>query len=334
MRYLAAACQTDFPCPKDRNEIGERVRRMIAIVEQTVAGYAPFGDVRLLAFPEFAHAAPVYETSAELWRKLAVELPNEHTDAYARVAKKLGVYVQTGTFLERDDRFGRAVFNTTCLVGPEGVLTRYRKVHPWIPWEVHASPHDIPNYPDEPFPVAKTPIGNLGCAICYDWLFPEALRQLTANGAEVLVRVSAYMDPWGATAPMDWWTVVNRARAIENVAYVVAANQAAQMSNYPPFSWPGGSMVVDFDGRVLAQADPGPGEKVVVAPIDLDALRAERARRTGHAMLAHLRTEAYPVYRTARYPAARGAPQMVADTNARIEEGRRASTGGRDGAIS
>src|SRR5215471_14363825 len=99
MRYLAAACQTDFPCPKDRNEIGERVRRMIAIVEQTVAGYAPFGDVRLLAFPEFAHAAPVYETSAELWRKLAVELPNEHTDAYARVAKKLGVYVQTGTFL-------------------------------------------------------------------------------------------------------------------------------------------------------------------------------------------------------------------------------------------
>jgi predicted amidohydrolase len=324
MRYLAAACQTDFACPKDRTEIGERVRRMVEIVEQTVAGYAPFGDVRLLAFPEFAHAAPVYETATALLDRLAVPIPNEHTDAYHRVAKRLGVYVQTGTFLERDDRHPGAVFNTTCLVGPGGVLARYRKVNPWIPWEVHASPHDLPGYADEMFPVARTEIGNLGCAICYDWLFPEALRQLAANGAEVLVRVSAYMDPWGATAPMDWWTVVNRARAIENTAYVVAANQAASMAHYPPFSWPGGSMVVDYDGRVLAQADPGPGEKVVVAPLDLEALRAERARRKGHHMLAHLRTEAYPVYRTSLYPPARGAPSTVEGQSARVEEGRRA----------
>lgn len=301
MRYLAAACQTDFPCPKDRKEIGARVRRMVAVIEQTVAGYAPFGDVRLLAFPEFAHAAPVYPTAKQLLARLAVPIPNEHTDAYHRVAKKLGVHVQTGTFLERDDRFPGAVFNTTCLVGPAGILSRYRKVNPWLPWEVHTSPHDLADYPDEPFPVVSTELGHLGCAICYDWLFPEVLRQLAANGAEVLVRVSAYMDPWGATAPTDWWTVVNRARALENTAYVVAANQAASLAHYPPFSWPGGSMVVDFDGRILAQADPGPGEKVVVAPIDLDALRAERARRTGHQMLAHLRTEAYPVYRTPRF---------------------------------
>jgi hypothetical protein len=53
------------------------------------------------------------------------------------------------------------------------------------------------------------------------------------------------------------------------------------------------SAVVDFDGRILAQADPGPGEKIVVAPIDLAALRAERRRRSGHHLLSHLRTEAY-----------------------------------------
>jgi predicted amidohydrolase len=46
-------------------------------------------------------------------------------------------------------------------------------------------------------------------------------------------------------------------------------------------------MVVDFDGRILAQADPGPGEKIVVGPIDLDALRFERERRQGHAVLKH-----------------------------------------------
>jgi formamidase len=96
-------------------------------------------------------------------------------------------------------------------------------VNTWIPYEVHASPHDLEGYADPIFPVADTPIGRLGCAICYDWLFPEALRQLAANGAKVLIRVSAYMDPWGATEPMNWWTIVNRCRAIENIAYVVAA---------------------------------------------------------------------------------------------------------------
>jgi predicted amidohydrolase len=163
----------------------------------------------------------------------------------------------------------------------------------------------VPGYEDELFPVAKTAIGNLGAAICYDWLFPEALRQLAANGAEVLIRVSAYMDPWGATPPMDWWTLVNRARAVENMAYVVASNQAASLSHYPPFSWPGGSMVVDFDGRILAQADPGPGEKIVVAPVDISALRHERAARRGHHLASHLRTEAYPVYRGSVFPPGR-----------------------------
>jgi hypothetical protein len=123
------------------------------------------------------------------------------------------------------------------------------------------------------------------------------LRQLTANGAELLIRVSAYMDPFGSTEPMDWWTVVNRCRALENVAYVVAANQGASLKHYPPFSWPGGSMVVDYDGRLLAQASPGPGERIVVAAINVEMLRYERKIRRAHQMMAHLRTECYPLYR-------------------------------------
>ncbi|MEP6917091.1 MAG: nitrilase-related carbon-nitrogen hydrolase, partial [Acidobacteriota bacterium] len=213
-----------------------------------------------------------------------------------------GVYVQSGSMLEMDPRWPGVVFNTTCLIGPEGILYKYRKVNPWIPYEVHSSPHDLEGYDEPLFPVADTPIGRIGCAICYDWLFPEAIRQLAANGAEVLVRVSAYMDPWGATEPMNWWTIVNRCRALENTAYVVAANQGASLRHYPPYSWPGGSQVVDFDGRMLAEASPGPGERIVVAPIDISGLRHERETRRGHHMLAHLRTEAYPVYGRHGYP--------------------------------
>ena len=76
------------------------------------------------------------------------------------------------------------------------------------------------------------------------------------------------------------------------------------LRHYPPYSWPGGSQIVDFDGRMLAEASPGPGERIVVAPIDITALRHERATRRGHHMLAHLRTEAYPVYAQHQYPPA------------------------------
>ena len=103
---------------------------------------------------------------------------------------------------------------------------------------------------------------------------------------------------------MNWWTIVNRCRALENTAFVVAANQGASLKHYPPYSWPGGSQIVDFDGRILAEASPGPGERIVVAPIDITALRHERETRRGHNMLAHLRTEAYPVYAKHQYPPA------------------------------
>ena len=142
---------------------------------------------------------------------------------------------------------------------------------------------------------------------------PRGDPPAAANGAEVLVRVSAYMDPWGATEPMNWWTIVNRCRALENTAYVVAANQGASLRHYPPYSWPGGSQIVDFDGRHARRG--------VTRSRRADrrrrrstsrALRHERATRRGHHMLAHLRTEAYPVYAAHRYPPGMhpGAPRV------------------------
>ena len=303
LRFSVAACQTDLPNPTSRSAMSANTDRMLSMVDCAVTGSGPFLPVRLVVFPEFAHAAPIFATVDELRRTLTVPIPNEHTDRMTAKAREHGIYIQMGSMLEEDARWPGAVFNTTCLVGPDGLLSKYRKVNTWIPFEVQTSPHDLPDYDEPLFPVIETAIGRLGCAICYDWLFPEALRQLTANGAEVLIRVSAYMDPWGATEPMNWWTIINRARALENCAYVVAANQGASLRHYPPYSWPGGSQVVDFDGRPLAEASPGPGERIVVAPVDISALRHERETRIGHHLSAHLRTEAYEVYRRPGYPA-------------------------------
>src|SRR5947207_4516277 len=312
IRYSVACCQTDMPNPIERKAMRANTDRMLSMIDSAVSGAEPFVRVRLAVVPEFGPSPPVFEPAKELLEKLAVEIPNEHIELLQQKAREHDIYIQSGSMLEIDPKWPGHVFNATCLIGPQGLLYKYRKVNTWIPYDVHTSPHDLEGYDEPLFPVADTPIGRIGCAICYDWLFPEAMRQLAANGAEIMVRVSAYMDPWGATEPMAWWTVINRARAIENIAYVAAANQGASLKHYPPYSWPGGSQVVDYDGRLLAEASPGPGERIVVGPIDISALRHERAARRGHHMLAHLRTEAYPVYQEHQYP------PNIADDNAQL----------------
>ena len=322
-RYYAAACQTDFPAVETREGIAANVKTMCGMIEDTIAGYEPFHDVRLFVFPEFSHSPPIYKTVTELKQNLSVPIPNEHTDAYCKIAKQYGCYIQTGTFIESHPDYPDHLFNTTVLIGPTGILSIYRKANPWIPWEVHSSPHDIIDFPDDIFPVVDTELGKLGVAICYDWMFPEVLRQLRFNGAEVLIRVSAYMDPWGTAEPMDWWTLINRTRALENSCYVVAANQAASYQNYPPFSWPGGSMLVDFDGRILSQAESGGGNKIVVAPIDIGTLRYERERRQGHDMFNHTRTELYNYLDDTQFASSKNDPQSIQKLNQRIKHAKK-----------
>ena len=92
-------------------------------------------------------------------------------------------------------------------------------------------------------------------------------------------------------------------------------------------------MIVDFDGRILAQAESGSGEKIVVGPIDLSALQAERERRQGHQMLAHLRQEVYPGYLHSIYPpsTADQKPPSVAGNQHHIQKGRQSLKAYQDG---
>src|SRR5207302_7661538 len=126
----AAACQTDLANPQHRDGIDRQVSHMLAMIDRAVVGYAPFFPVRLLVFPEFGHAAPIYPTVEELLDRLAVPIPNEHTDRYQQKAKQYGVYIQTASILEKDDRSPRQVFHTTCRIRPGAAPTPYRTLHP------------------------------------------------------------------------------------------------------------------------------------------------------------------------------------------------------------
>ncbi|PYS66996.1 MAG: nitrilase, partial [Acidobacteria bacterium] len=92
IRYSVATCQTDMPNPIDRKSMRANTDRMLSMIDSAVAGAAPFLPVRLVIFPEFAHAAPVFETAAELLERLAVKIPNEHTKRLEEKARELDIY--------------------------------------------------------------------------------------------------------------------------------------------------------------------------------------------------------------------------------------------------
>ena len=102
LKYYAAACQTDLPSPLNRAEMTRSTERMLRMIDHAVIGYAPFMPVKLVVFPEFAHAAPAYLTLKELRDKLAVPVPNAHTEKLRAKAKEYSLYIQSGTMLETD----------------------------------------------------------------------------------------------------------------------------------------------------------------------------------------------------------------------------------------
>src|SRR5256885_13564873 len=135
IRYSVACCQTDMPNPIERKQMRASTDRMLSMIDSAVAGAAPFLPVRLIVFPEFAHSAPVFETPKELIDKLAIEIPNEHTERLQQKAREHDIYVQSGSMLEIDPRWPGNVFNTTGLIGNEGIFYRNQKGNTWIPTE-------------------------------------------------------------------------------------------------------------------------------------------------------------------------------------------------------
>lgn len=188
------------------------------------------------------------------------------------------VTVVAGMFEPVDDDGSRA-YNTVVAVGPDGALLgRYRKQHLFDALGWMESRRLEPGTPDQRlvFPCGGFRVGVL---TCYDLRFPELARALVDDGATLLAAPSAWV---GGPLKEDQWATLVRARAIENVAYVAAADQPAPV-------YAGRAMVVDPFGVVVAAA--GEGAAVVTADIDPARVEACRAKMPS---LSHRRWSVVP----------------------------------------
>ncbi|HYB76320.1 MAG TPA: nitrilase-related carbon-nitrogen hydrolase [Nitrososphaerales archaeon] len=300
-RYSAAAVQFDAKITSTKSEVKNNLRHVLRTIDEIMVGYEGYSHpAKFVAFPEFA-VTTYFGNNIKENMAIADTVPGEVTDTIGEMAKKHRVYVTLGGVQEVDPKWKGALFNCAPLIGPSGkVLMKYRKVQPFVPAEFCCSPHDLlPEGYDEPlFPVAKTPLGNIGLLICYDGMFPEAVRQLAYNGAEIVVHPTACPDPWGSY-PTNWWEITDLAHAIFNSIYMVVPTlNPTRMS---PFTWSTRSSIIDYQGRYLSRT-PEQGEHIAYATIDVEALRSYRNETVGNQMLAHLRTEAYDYMKKTIYP--------------------------------
>jgi nitrilase len=191
----------------------------------------------------------------------------------SQMASRFGVWLVGGTIpMEASDG---AKVRAACLVfNDQGEqVSRYDKIHLFDVQLVESNErYEESNTiePGEQVVVVETPFGRLGLVVCYDLRFPELFRKLLSLGAEIFVVPSAFT---AITGKAHWETLV-RARAIENLAFVVAAAQGGYHRNGRETY--GHSMIVDPWGAILAQVPRGTG----FVSIELDREYQGTVRRT------------------------------------------------------
>lgn len=195
-------------------------------------------------------------------------------DFLASTAARHNIHLVGGTIPLRGADPGRV--RAACLLfGPDGRrLARYDKIHLF---DVNVGADGGERYresasiePGADIVAVDTDLGRLGLAVCYDVRFPELFRALLARGAEILVLPSAFTETTGATH----WHLLCRARAVENLCYLLAPGQGGLHDNGRRTY--GHSLIAGPWGEVLAEHASGEG--VACARIDRGALRRLRQR--------------------------------------------------------
>ncbi|XQW86502.1 nitrilase-related carbon-nitrogen hydrolase [Thalassotalea piscium] len=262
------------------------------------------GDaVRLVVLPEyFLTGFPMGESIPEWKAKAVLEIDGEEYNRLAKIAQDNNIYL-SGNAYEADPHFPDLYFQTCFIISPAGnVVLRYRRLISMFaptPHDVWQPYLDIYGY-EGVFPVAKTELGNLAAIASEEILYPEIARCLAMQGAEVFLHNTSEIASPNLT-PKD---IAKRARAIENMAYVVSANSAGVANiNLPSSSSDGMSKIVDYKGRVITEAAIGES-MATFADLNISSLRALRLKPGMTNLLSRQRNELFaPTYQKVVYPA-------------------------------
>jgi predicted amidohydrolase len=296
-RYVALALQVDCDGvhpDTDRASAAARMAASLTRIEQAIAGAKRWigADLKLVVLPEYILSGPPWgETIPEWTAKGALAPDGPEYTTLAAIAQKYGIFL-AGNGYETDRHFPGIYFQACWVFDPAGnrVLTYRRLISIFAP-----TPHDVwDKYLDiygleGVFPVADTVIGRLAAIASEEILYPEIARAHAIRGAEVFLHSTSEV----ASPNLTIKQIARRARALENLAYVVSANNAGLFGiDVPVDSSNGYSDLIDYHGNQMVLAGAG-NSSVASAFLDLAGLRAYRRRPAMANMLSRQALEMF-----------------------------------------
>ncbi len=241
---------------------GANRARTLALIAEAAAGGA-----RVIVLPELAISGYTLDETA--LRAAAEPVDGPTLAAWHEAARRLGLVI-AGGFCER---VGEDLHNSALLVGPDGLLLHYRKLHLFDGEKTVFAPGDLG------LPVADTPFGRIGLCVCYDLRFVEVMRALALRGADLVVVPTAWVGGFDKVA-RDGDGLIGQARgaivqANLNQVYVACASQCGAT---PQMSFLGSSLIADPYGRILSGPLPADADGTVAAEVDLAQARLAQER--------------------------------------------------------
>lgn len=258
-------------------ETEQNVTRSIELIEQVVAQGA-----QLVVLPELCNTGYVFHSREEL-KNLAEPVPDgASTQAWIQCARTHKIVIVAG-ITEYD---APHYYNSAVIIGPEGFIGVFRKVHLWADEKLFFRAGD------QGFPVFYTDFGTLGCHICYDGWFPESYRSAVLQGAEIICVPTNWVPiPGQDPHRQAMANILVMSAAHSNSVFVVAANRCGVERGQP---FIGQSLICSYTGWPVAGPATVEGEAILLAKINLtDARRKRRWNDFNHIILDRMPHQYY-----------------------------------------
>jgi predicted amidohydrolase len=224
--------------------------------------YLVFPEVSLQGYLMGSRALGTRDMADQLsyFRRVAEPVPGPTTDHLTELAARHNMLIQAGLAERAMD--GNMIYNSAVLIGPEGVIGVFRKLHNQFEWPVFS--------PGDHLSVFETRLGKIGMFICYDLAFPETVRAFALQGATIAALTTAWpmkgddpaTDYFGYT-----YDILSRANALANQLWLVCSNQVDRPSTPGCANYYGHSRIVAPNGQIVAEI--GHEEGLVTATVDL-----------------------------------------------------------------
>jgi len=257
-------------------EVASNVAKSVQLIER-----AAHQGANLVVLPELCNSGYVFANREEAFA-VAEEIPAGPTlAAWIECAARHRLHIVAGIC----ERAGNRLYNSAVVIGPEGYIGTFRKVHLWNEEALYFEPGDLG------FPVFHTAIGRIGVAICYDGWFPETYRLCALQGADIVCVPTNWVPiPGQAEGRQAMANILAMAAAHSNSMFIACADRVGVERGQ---SFEGQSVIVSYTGWPVAGPASRDSEEIILAEIDLSEARRKRNWNAFNQVLRDRRTDVY-----------------------------------------